>query len=249
MAANLAVSPMRTIDQPIYQSLDVGWPLVYQMDSLTGWTQGSDVLPDAYDVVTIVDGALTISAPGDGVNNSATEGAGHGLVYREFPAAYSGNFKAGCWWSGVRPAEGTPIIHVDLTKAEGGLGMWPIADILPATPGDQPVWTLAVMGDTNASFASVQSSRGLTAAETDQYNDSRRAWMEIYSVGTKCWVVLDGVHLGVELTIPVNLRGSRYHGIEVDNNQCTVTPGDSSAPYPRTADVPAAYGPLVITKL
>lgn len=249
MAANLAVSPTRTIDQPIYQSLDVGWPLVYQMDSLTGWTQGSDVIPAAYDVVTIVGGALTISSPGSGVNNSATEGAGHGFVYRAFPDAYASDFKVGCYWSGVRPAEGTPVIHVDLTKAEGALGMWPVSDVLPASGGDESVWLLANMGDTNANFASVQDARSLTAAELDHYNDDRRAWLEIYSVGTKCWAVLDGVHLGVEVTIPVNLRGSVNHGIEVDNNQCTVTPKDTVAPYPRVADVPAAYGPLVITKL
>lgn len=237
---------MLTLEQPVHLPLDVGWPVVHALTSLTGWTNASSVAPAAFDVVTIVGGALTISAPGDGLNTESP--AAHGIVYRAFPG-YARDYKIGCWWSGVRPAEGTPCAAVDLTKPEGGLGMWEAFDLLQASGGDESVWLLGEVGDSNANFV-VESSRLLTDAEKARYNDVQtRHWIELWVVGGRYWATLDGERLGVEASVPANLVGCTVHGVAIDNNQCTVTPKDLVAPFPRTPDVPAAYGPFVITKL
>lgn len=200
--------------------------------------------------MSVVNGAVTIHTPDDGAIGLADRAAAHGCAWHDFGPTAATNIRVGFWWSGVRPAEASPLLHVDMTKPEGGMGMWAIADSLPATPGDQPVWFLGSIGNNNANFGAGGSNvvRSLTAAEVTRFSGGQRAYIEITSIANILRVYVNGTDLGMSVAVPANLIGSGRHGFAIDNNQCWVTPGDSVAPFPRTPDWPAGYGPFTIGK-
>jgi len=232
----------------------VGVPRAFPLDTIDPafWTPGP--FP-AYDPLTIVNGAVTVSVPSTGGNVSAGDAAAHGLAYHDFGPGYGDHVKLGFYWSMERPGEASPIAHVDLGEVEGGMGMYPASDIIQPGGGvganGEPAWFLGTMGDTNANvfIPAWNSVRAWDAFEISRWGQGGdRALIEMVSSAGELEVFIDG-HFVVAGEVPPALRGVTVHGFSVDNNQVHVTPGDTTDPFDRIPDWPSGYGPFTIERI
>lgn len=230
-------------------------PLIGYTDQLATiddafWTDGSDVVGTAMDELSVVNGWVTVHTPDDGPINT-TDAAAHGCRFHDFGADFLDNFESEYLWSATRPAEGTPLIKVNLTTNEAGIGMWPAWDLFDGG-SPQSIWALGYIGKNNTHFTIVDYAL-LTADELAEFSDvtapSKPVRIKLRCVSNVVTVYINGRLIdGLTLTVPTSLRSSTKHGFAIDNNQTDgATPLGSGGTRP--PDFPAARGPWTIAKV
>lgn len=226
------------------------------VDTLTDWTDASEG-STAFDRLSILSGRIVVPDPDDGPIDG-TNPAAHGAAWKDWSSlgAWTGErVSVSFWWTGERPMEATPLLHVvEDGSDEYGIGVWPIGDILPA-PGDQPAFGFGHIGDTNVHFqinyatAFTSLPAGLNLLDGRRHHIDLRSWDGEWSLWVDGALVipqLNGVDQDPWMAIPSSLLGSTKHGFAVDNNQLD---GVGGAGGTRTPNVGAGEGPWMITPL
>lgn len=184
------------------------------------WEQGYDTASNKWDEIEVVDGYITIPNPDDGPRGNVEEydplnpnSGARAAMFFDFGADYADDVEVTITWTGRRPAEATPLLHVDLTTTEGGIGVWPVADVFPGTPGFQPVAMLGNVG-TNPDEFEVLETESLAA-----YPDDVPAEITVRSTGGEVTCYFNGTQVCDAVTLPAALVGATKHGIALDHNQ------------------------------
>ena len=257
----LTVAPDAIVDSAVEQAIDTsaaslgGFVQQLLTDGdvetvLPDWTDAS-VASSAFDALAVLGGKLVVPSPETG-GNQGTNAAGHGFIYKDFASlgSWAGTrVSVSGYWTGERPYEATPLIHIDTTTDEYGLGVWPISDFAPGTPGNQSVLWLGAIGRDNTffddflqlavPFSDLPDELGGLVVEK-RYKWELRSWDGEWSL----WI--DGYLVGDWLPIPTALLGSTVHGMALDNNQ---SDGNYGAGGAREANKGALEGPFVVARI
>jgi hypothetical protein len=200
------------------------------------WVDAHSIYPAWFDEVEYRDDAWMIPDPDRGEIGVVTNSGARGAAWREFPSQLAGGFSASCMWTGQRPYEGSPLIHVNPDDANFGIGLWPIADFAKLDSGPIPTWLLGVIGRKPSEFDSLP--KAWTRGEVDHVDGTPQR-LELRSNGVEVSAWVDGSRILGPVAIPAGLLGSSRHGICLDVNQ------DPSRP----AHVPVLSGPLLVESL
>lgn len=227
------------------------------VDTLTDWTDASEG-SSAFDSLAILSGRVVVPDPDLGAIGG-TNPAAHGAAWKDWSTlgAWTGErVSVSCWWTGERPMEATPLLHVVETgSTKYGLGVWPIADLFPGTPGYQSALSFGYIGDNNTHFEITYATAFTSLPAGLDLEDGRRHHFDLRSWDGEWSLWVDGALvtpqlLGVDqdpwMAIPAELLGSTKHGFALDNNQLDGVGGAGGA---RTANVGACEGPWMITPL
>lgn len=227
------------------------------VDTLTDWTDAS-VASTAFDSLSILSGRVVVPDPDTGAING-TNPAAHGVAWRDWShlGSWTGSRVAvGGWWTGERPMEATPLIHVVTSGSdEYGIGVWPGADLYPLVSGYQSVLLFGYVGNNNTNFEVTATRLFSALPENIDLEDGRRHHFELRSWDGYWSFWIDGVIITPQvnnvdvdpwMAIPSSLLGSTKHGFALDNNQLD---GNAGAGGARTPNVGAFEGPWTIAPL
>ncbi|MBX3194142.1 MAG: hypothetical protein KF727_03460 [Microbacteriaceae bacterium] len=193
-----------------------------------GWTDAHDAHPTWWDQLALAGRAPAVPDPDRGLIMGADNAAGRAAFYRDFGPEAAEEVSVSLVWSGRRPLEGTPLLHVNPDADEFGLGAWYFSArsvILVGTAGRVPSQFTVIQqilvehvhglrrrielrshGDTFSVWISANDVRFDYAADPDLYPLAE---------------VRDGLpmlRVGLEYPIPASLRGATMHGGAIDVN-------------------------------
>ena len=89
-----------------------------------GWIDAHDEHPEWWDKFKIVDGIPVIPNPDRGLICQTGNSGSRAAFYRDFGPDFKSNFSTSIVWNGMRPYEGTALIHVNPDDDDFGLGVW-----------------------------------------------------------------------------------------------------------------------------
>lgn len=256
----LTVAPDAIVDSAVEQAIDAsavaltGHVVQFLEDGdiatvLPGATDAS-VASTAFDRLAVLGGKLVVPDPDDGPIDG-TNPAAHGYIWWDFAdlGSWVGErVSISGYWTGQRPLEATPLLHVVPGTDETGQGVWPVNDVHPAE-GDQSGLFFGSIGRDNTFFEALIQRTTLFTALPDElaalavekrYKFECRSWDGEWSL----WI--DGYRVGDWLPIPDALVGSTRHGIALDNNQSDENGGAGGTRPPNQG---AFEGPFVIARL
>ncbi len=252
----LVVDPGAILDSAVEQTILSQHGFVQQFlndgeidDVLPDWTDAS-VASSSFDRLAVLGGKLVVPDPDDGPIDG-TNPAAHGFIYQDF--SWLGSWvgervSISGYWTGERPYEATPLLHVVIGTDETGQGVWPVNDVHPAQGAQSGIFHGSI-GLDNTKFEDLIQRTTLFTALPDElgamavqrrYHFDLRSWDGEWSL----WI--DGYRVGDWLPIPDALVGSTVHGIALDNNQSDENAGAGGTRPPNKG---AWEGPLVVARL
>lgn len=191
-----------------------------------GWIDASDANPTWWDRLALVDHAPVVPNPGRGLIVSSP--AGRAAFYRDFGPGAGAEVAVSVVWSGRRPLEGSPLLHVNPEATEFGLGAWYFSHrsvVLVAAVGRAPDELVIIQE------LPVDHVHGLRRrVELRSHGDTFSVWISANDVrfdddadpdlhptaDTGSGIPM--LRVGLDYPIPASLRGSTMHGGSIDVN-------------------------------
>jgi hypothetical protein len=215
--------------------LDGGW-----IDCATHWpTEMAPLGVDENGALRIAAPYLPVRGPEDSEHLPAV-----GCAWREYSKELTADVEVEVVWTGVRPYEGTPLLHVTPDSGKLGLGAWPAHAIKKYSK--VPTLLVGWIGNPPEDF-------NLVAGASVQFSHvegvPRR--IAIRSSGHKFTVWLSDVESGQMIPvsgpydIPEELVGSHDHGIALDTHFSTPEWPPWRGATPPIDVVPPPDGPVV----
>ncbi|HHW48736.1 MAG TPA: hypothetical protein GXX14_08995 [Clostridiaceae bacterium] len=197
-----------------------------------GWIDAYYENPKWWDQFKLVNGVPVTINPDRGLICQNYCSGARAAFYREFGPDFKSNFAASVVWCGVRPYEGTPLIHVNPEDDDFGIGAWYLSII--------STMLIGFVG------RSPDKLRIIDTVPVDHISGLKRR-IEIRSTGDEfsVWIsktdIRDDAMMKVGRTykIPAGLIGATKHGAALDINQ----------DYNRPANVPILLPPYRIYKM
>lgn len=232
-----------------------------------GWTDPAGTEPLWWCPPTVIASdlgpALSIAAPDFGPILSLTDPGARGAAYRTLGAWAADNVECSFSWSGRRPVEATPLLHIVPTDPDYGCGTWTGWDLFAGVPGAQSVWVPGFVGHAPPDFR-VGTVRVADWSPDDEPGGIPQPWvgfrlpgvnlpavtepgrMRLRSSGGTVTTWIDDPNYGTsavaEIALPPALVGSTRHGFALDHNQTDYANPPGSGGY-RPPNLPAALGP------
>lgn len=155
-----------------------------------------------------------------GQNNSGARA----MLYRDFGPDFRSNISCSLVWSGIKPYESSPLIHVNPDDDGMALGAWPVTQLssfLVALIGRRP------------------DMLKVLAIYRYEHRDGEPRRIELRSNGDKFTVWMSKLGdintmelMGEPLDIPDPLKGSSMHGVAIDVNQDPKRPENQTVILP-----------------